>query len=163
VASIEIQHGFPADRRDAVATLLRAYEASLGLSLDYQSFSQEIATLPGAYGPPDGSFAWAALDGALLAVVALRALDRPAGLAEMKRLYVTPSARCHGLGRRLAAAMLSEARRLGYMCVRLDTLPSMREAQALFRRMGFRPIAPYYPSPVEGTLYFERRLDSNDA
>lgn len=150
--------GFPGARRRDVAALLAAYEASLGLSLAFQDFDAELAALPGAYVPPDGAFLHALLGDQLAGVVALRGLDRAAGIVEMKRLYVTTSARRHGLGRRLAMAAIEAARGLGYGRVRLDTLPAMREAQALYRKLGFVPIGNYNGNPIEGAVFMELDL-----
>lgn len=153
-----IAHGFDEARRHDIVALLRAYEAGLGFALSFQSFEDELGRLPGAYVPPDGAFATAVISGRLVGVAALRPLDRPAGIAEMKRLYVSPSARGRGLGRRLAAAILVEAARLGYARVRLDTLPRMGEAQALYRTLGFVEIARYNDNPIAGSRFLELAL-----
>ncbi len=76
----------------------------------------------------------------------------------MKRLYVAPGGRGLGVGRALVAAVLAAAERIGYREMRLDTLPGMTAAIALYRATGFGPVAPYYPTPVAGTLFFARPL-----
>lgn len=144
-----------ADKSDlaSVRALLREYEASLGVSLDFQGFGDEVAKLPGAYAPPDGALLIASDDAGC---VALRRIDEET--CELKRLYVRPAWRGHGLGRQLTLAALDRARELGYPRVRLDTLPGMERAQALYAELGFREIGPYRPNPVPGARFLELEL-----
>jgi ribosomal protein S18 acetylase RimI-like enzyme len=141
-----------------VARLLEAYAASLPVDLGYQDFEGELAGLPGRYAPPRGEILLASSpDGAPLGCVALRPLEEER-CCEMKRLYVVPDARDLGLGRALAGQIVREASRIGYREIRLDTLPSMASAIRLYRRMGFRPVAPYYFGAPEGSLFLALRL-----
>jgi putative acetyltransferase len=148
-----------ADTRERLAdahALFLSYQESLGISLCFQGFGEELATLPGRYSSPAGRL-YVAYDGALaVACVAMR--PQGDGACEMKRLFVTPAARGHGLARRLVDRIVEDARGLGYTCMRLDTLPSMAEAQALYVAMGFRDIAPYTDNPVQGARFMELTL-----
>jgi ribosomal protein S18 acetylase RimI-like enzyme len=136
--------------------LFKEYEASLDVDLRYQGFEQELAGLPGAYAPPRGRLLLAVDDSAPAGCVALRPLGADVG--EMKRLYVRPAARGKRVGRLLAEAVIREARLIGYSRMRLDTLPSMKDALALYRALGFEEIAPYYASPVADTRFMELAL-----
>jgi putative acetyltransferase len=81
------------------------------------------------------------------------------GICEMKRLYVRPGDRGSGLGRMLVDRLIGEARGIGYERMRLDTVESaMKEAIALYRRLGFAEIAPYSAIPIESALWMELRL-----
>ena len=144
----------------AAASLFRAYAASLPIDLAYQGFEAELAALPGKYAPQHGALLLArGKDGASLGCVALRAIE-PEGCCEMKRLYVSPEGRGLGLGKALVQAILSEAAKLGYREIRLDTLPTMTGALALYRKMGFEPVAAYYDTPIAGTVFLAKRLSS---
>ncbi len=137
--------------------LFRAYAESLGVDLSFQNFGQELRELPGAYAPPRGRLLLA-FDGAtVIGCGALRDLGE--GICEMKRLYVDPRFRGKSAGRVLAEALIAAAREMGYRAMRLDTLAPMREAQSLYRSLGFREIAPYRYNPLPGTQFLELLLD----
>jgi len=76
----------------------------------------------------------------------------------MKRLYVRASARGTGVGGALVEAILESAEELGYAEMKLDTLPWMDSAMAIYQQFGFREIAAYYDNPVPGTRYLGKRL-----
>jgi putative acetyltransferase len=144
------------DQIEQVRRLFRAYAEGTGHCECFQGFEQEIAGLPGEYAPPTGQLLFAAVEAAPAGCVALRPLDD--GICEMKRLYVTPKFRGQSLGRRLAEAIISEGRGLGYRAIRLDTLPSMVAARALYQSLGFRPVPRYNDNSSEGVIYLELRF-----
>jgi putative acetyltransferase len=153
----EIRQAASADDILAARGLLEEYAASLDVDLGFQGFAAELAGLPGDYAPPRGALllAW---DGDIaVGCVAVRPLAWPA-VAELKRLFVRPAGRGRGLGRRLAEAAIARATATGYERVRLDTLPAMLPAQALYRELGFVEIGAYRDNPVPGARYFELRL-----
>lgn len=152
---MDIRHASPADT-PRLRALLRDYVEWIGLDLAFQEVEAEIDGLPGDYAPPQGALLVACRDDQPVAMIGLRPL---AGTTcEMKRLYVKPSARGHGLARALILRLLDEARALGYQEIRLDTLPMMGDAQALYAAMGFIDIAPYYDTPIAGTRFMAKRL-----
>ena len=137
---------------DALRALFCEYVAYLGEHGRLDGFEEELAALPGGY----EAVLVARMDGELAGCVALRRLGD--GACELKRLYVRPAARGTGLGRALAEAAAAEARRLGYRVLRLDTLPTLDAARALYLSLGFRPIGRYNDNPVPGVLFFELTL-----
>lgn len=156
-AAIAIAPAVTAEDLAAVRALIEAYVASLGVDLAFQQFSHEIAHLDEVYGPPGGVLVVARADGVAIGCVGVRRLD--AVTCEMKRLYVAPEGRGRGLGRRLAEHVMTWARTHGYERMRLDTLPQMHEAQALYSTLGFVDIAPYRDNPVAGSRFLEARLN----
>jgi GNAT superfamily N-acetyltransferase len=143
---------------DAAKRLFQAYAASLDVDLAYQDFAAEVAAMPGKYAPPAGELLLAHDErGGAIGCVGLRPLDAPL-CCEMKRLYVCPEWRGTGVGKGLIDAIVERARQIGYREIRLDTLPSMAAARALYRKSGFEITEPYYDTAVTGTLFMRRRL-----
>jgi len=130
-----------------VRDFLREYADSLGVDLSFQDFESELADPLGFY-----ELVLLAENGC----VALRRID--AETCEMKRLYVRPAWRRSGVGRKLAEAVITEARARGYRRMLLDTLPEMGAAQALYRSIGFRDTEPYRHNPVPGASFLELEL-----
>jgi len=137
--------------------LFLEYAKSLNFDLCFQNFDKELAGLPGDYAPPEGRLLLAEYQGQMAGCVALHKLG--ANICEMKRLYSRPQFRGKGVGRALAEQVIAEARSIGYTRMRLDTVaPVMQDAVAMYRRFGFKEIAPYRLNPIAGTLYMELEL-----
>ena len=142
---------------EAARKLFEEYAASLGFSLCFQNFDQELKNLPGDYAPPDGRLLLAVENDDLAGCIALRKLGDQ--VCEMKRLFVRPAYRATGLGRTLVESLIDEARKLGYTQMRLDTIPGkMDKAIALYQSIGFVEIGPYCQNPVEGAKFMELKL-----
>lgn len=145
----------PADV-EAARVLFLEYAAWLQEDLCFQGFEEELATLPGKYAPPDGQLFLACCDGTPIGCVALRRFDAESG--EVKRLYVRPEHRGHGVARALSAAVVDAARAVGYRRLVLDTLDRMTAARQLYAAAGFREISAYYRNPIPGAKFMELPL-----
>lgn len=140
-----------------VRELFLEYAQSLGFSLCFQDFDQEVASLPGKYAPPEGRLLLAEVQAQTAGCIGLRSLEP--GICEMKRLYVRPEFRGKRIGLVLAQRVITDARAIGYTRMRLDTVPStMADAVMLYKRLGFAEIAPYCENPIAGALYLELKL-----
>jgi ribosomal protein S18 acetylase RimI-like enzyme len=144
------------DEMPAVRGLFREYAAELDVDLCFQNFEAELACLAGAYSPPNGRLIVAEGENQLAGCVALR--PHKPGVAELKRLYVRPAFRGHGLGRTLLERIVVEATAAGYEEAVFDTLPSMAIALRMYRDFGFVETEPYCFNPVPGALYFRKAL-----
>src|SRR5512137_1181260 len=140
-----------------VRQFFRSYAGWLGVDLSFQKFDEEMASLPGAYAPPQGRLFYAENKGQPAGCVGVRPFSE--GVCEMKRLYVEPQHRGSGIGRDLALAAIKSAKQLGYRKILVDTLPAMRIAVKLYRELGFHDAPAYYPTPLEGTIFLALDLD----
>ena len=134
--------------------VLNDYAAWLGIDLTFQDFSKEKAELDQMYGGEKGCYLLLQDDSCALAGgVGLRA--KSASICEMKRLYIYPDHQGKGLGRRLCAELLVQARKKGYSAMRLDTLPDMTAALAVYRELGFYEIGNYNNNPYPESIFLE--------
>lgn len=140
-----------------IREMFQEYAAWVEVSLCFQGFEKELAELPGDYTPPNGRLLIARIDNQIAGCVALRSLGDD--ICEMKRLYVRPAFRHLGLGRKLTDSVINEARSIGYLKMRLDTLPGkMDRAIAMYRSLGFREIPRYYDNPHDEAMFMELTL-----
>jgi GNAT superfamily N-acetyltransferase len=155
--SLEIHLTLSAPQLHEVRELFVEYAQSLGFSLCFQGFDEELADLAGNYAPPAGRLLLATIDGQSAGCAGLHKLEDE--VCEMKRFYVRPLWRGFGLGRTLAEAIIDEARQLGYGKMRLDTIAgTMDNAIRLYRQLGFKEIAAYRQNPIPEALYMELEL-----
>lgn len=141
---------------ELVRILFEEYADSLGFDLCFQDFEEELANLPGGYALPEGRLLLGTYRDQVAGCVALRKLSE--GVCEMKRLYVRPDLRGLKIGRALAEAVIEQARSIGYARMRLDTVPSMNIARALYMSLGFKETSPYRHNPIEGAVFMELTL-----
>ncbi|MEL6972617.1 MAG: GNAT family N-acetyltransferase [Bacteroidota bacterium] len=137
--------------------LFQEYAADLGFDLSFQNFDQELATIGQQYGPPSGTLS-----------IVLGEDDSPLGCAgikkfegticELKRMYLRPEARGQGVGKKLLQELIAAAKELGYIKMRLDTLPSMSSAIGLYKSFGFYEIEAYRYNPFAEAVFFELDL-----
>lgn len=159
-ASSVIRQATAADLAD-VRRLFRDYAAWLAIDLSFQGFEQELAGLPGKYAPPTGALLLArSPSDEVIGCVGVRPFASP-NVCELKRLFVTPAGRGQKLGRALVAAAVRSAEQAGYRTMLLDTLPAMEAARAIYTEAGFRTVAPYYETPLPGTVFMAKALDQN--
>src|SRR5262249_14330006 len=182
----QLRQGLSVSASTAAATLRRAetpadvalarelfveYARWLAVDLCFQGFERELATLPGAYARPRGRLLLAGVRPAAFGCIALRPLEASSSrsneaadahdsmaIGEVKRLYVQPAHRGEGWGRKLAEAVIAEARAIGYRELKLDTLDWMEDARKLYAKLGFRECPAYYDNPLRGVVYMALAL-----
>lgn len=142
-----------------VRELFTEYATSLDFDLCFQNFNKELAELPGEYAPPEGCLILAINEINAVGCVALRKIAN--SICEMKRLYIKPAFRGKGIGKELVKIVIEKAKNIGYTHMRLDTIPVMKEAIALYRSMGFHEIEAYRYNPIEGAMFMELTLKTS--
>jgi GNAT superfamily N-acetyltransferase len=153
---LTVSHATSSEDLEDARGLFNEYASALGVDLCFQDFEHELKELPGEYSEPAGCILLAFVDSTLAGCVALRPLSSE--VCEMKRMYVRPKFRGRGIGRVLAQDVITEARKRGYKKMRLDSLPTMREAQALYHSLGFTHIDAYRLNPIQGAVFMELKL-----
>jgi len=141
---------------EAVRRLFHEYASALDFDLEFQHFDDEMKTFPTQYSNPTGCLLVAYVEAEAVGCVGLRKYEKM--VCEMKRLYVRPEFRGLNIGKGLAVRIIEEAGRRGYSRMRLDTVPSMQAAIALYRKLGFKEIPQYRNNPIPGALFFELQL-----
>jgi len=154
--SFSIREALTAQDVEQARSLFDEYARWLGEDLCFQGFAAELAGLPGEYVPPRGRLLLVGPAGGAFGCVALRPLDERVG--EVKRMYVQPARRGEGWGRRLAAAIVTQAQTIGYRELVLDTLSRLVAARAVYAELGFEECAPYYVNPLPGVVYMRLKL-----
>lgn len=145
----------------AAQRLLREYHDGMREDRCFVRFEQEIRNLPGDYIPPKGGFLLAWIGGEAVGCVALKPMGAP-GCSELKRFYVRPGFRGQGIGLALFKAVIGLARSIGYQEVRLDTIPTLEKAIAMYRQHGFVEVDPWVDPVPCGVLFMALRLGPPD-
>ena len=157
MATINIKIAKSENNFEQGKALFEEYAGSLNFDLGYQDFKKELSTISDQYKEPDGALLLCFIDDENAAGCAgIRKFSE--GIAELKRLYVKPDYRSLKIGKSLLESAIETARQLNYKSIRLDTVPGQAKAQELYHYLGFYEIEPYRYSPIEGTIYFEKRL-----
>lgn len=163
---LEIIEGY--DCLDDVRELFAEYTAmlvsidpSFQLYLDIQHYGEEERNPSRKYMKPEGKLYLSLLDGKIAGCIALRKLDDEK--CEMKRLYVRPEYRGHGIATVLVEKILEDAVEIGYSWIYLDTLPELQSAVELYEKLGFERTECYNDSPSSNTLFYRRKISGNSS
>ena len=151
-ASIELAF----DTLDDVRVLFEEYVHMLDIMIYFETFDEELSSLPGEYALPSGRLLVARLEGEVIGCAAVRPLTE--GRCELKRLYVRPPYRGMHVGRRLAERAIQEAKEIGYTQMLLDTLDMLQDSIALFHKLGFAETISLYGPPKPGLVYMSLDL-----
>jgi putative acetyltransferase len=154
--AIDIVEARTPDQFAAAATLIREFVAwarvrhaddawTVDIYFDPAELEAELGALDRRYAPPHGAVLLALAEGAPVACVVLDRFDD--SICCMRRMFVREAAHGHGIGRRLAAALMDLARARGYRIMRLETSTYLHEARTLYRSFGFREVPAYIEIP----------------
>ena len=143
---------------NTIKTLFGDYFTELNEDLCFQHFDEEVENPLLKYGSPKGSLLLALWNNEPAGCVALQPLGK-IGVCEMKRLYVKPVYRKHGIGDVLVKQILADAIALGFGKMVLDTLSRLNSAIRLYERYGFVHTSAYYDNPLANVVYMEKRLE----
>jgi GNAT superfamily N-acetyltransferase len=142
---------------ESIKSLFKAYLLELNEDLCFQSFDSEIDNPLYKYSAPTGALFIAYHNATPVGCIALQPLQE-AQTCEMKRLYVVPEYRKLKIGDALVQALLLEAKTLGYLTMKLDTLDRLQAALKLYLKYGFETVTAYYDNPLPGVVYMQKEL-----
>jgi GNAT superfamily N-acetyltransferase len=169
-------------QRDAARSLIGEYLAWVaglareryGIRFDVDAMARSDLEDRSKFFPPAGRLYLVRWQGRYVGVGALRQLDP--GTGELQRMYVQPAARGFGAGRLLLQRLLDDARQLGHVRVRLESLKALEAAHGLYRSAGFGDIDPYADNSMQAyqapealpayrasAVFMELRLDADTA
>lgn len=142
--SADAQHCLGAYRAELASRFDGGFDPSKGNNLTVEEMT-----------PPAGYLLLARLDGQPVGCGALKRLGAWEG--EVKRVWTAPDARGLGVASKLMDGLEQLARDVGFGIVKLDTNSTLVEAQAMYRKRGYREIAPYNDNPY-AHHWFEKML-----
>ena len=153
---IYLQEVKSTEEYNIAAQLFKEYATQLKVDLSFQNFEQELLDIKIQYARPKGIIYLAYDKDEPVGCFGIRAFENDT--CELKRMYLKAEMRGKGVGKLLLEKSIAAGKELGYLRMRLDTLPSMQSAIGLYQKMGFYEIEPYRFNPIEGTKYFEIKL-----
>lgn len=146
---------------DAIRTLFNEYvtielQQNLGVDIAFQDFEEELQHLEKKYPPETSGLFLITYKGNVAGCIAYYPLS--ATTIEIKRLYIQPEYRGHGLSKKAIEGLLTHARKRGYKQAYCDTLKRLKAANKLYRGMGFEQCEPYYHNPIEDVVFYKKDL-----
>lgn len=160
---MEVRIELAYDRPQEVIRLFTEYKDSIiardtevAKCLHSQHYDDEVKKLAEKYGLPNGRLYLAYLNSDIVGCVALRQLDDR--FCEMKRFYVRPGYRGKKIGSALIEQMITDARKIGYKHMCLDTFPFMDRAIQMYYRYGFYIIERYNDNPASTAVFMQLDL-----
>jgi GNAT superfamily N-acetyltransferase len=144
---------------DALCTAMPENRVEITSKYNPEAVENWLDTFAEIHAPPRGNLLIAWDNATPLACGMLREFEP--GIAEIQRLFVTPTARGTGLARQISLALMDQARAAGFHTIRLDTARPLTGAIALYQSLGFKARSPYHnltPQMDHFILYFERPL-----
>jgi ribosomal protein S18 acetylase RimI-like enzyme len=138
------------------------FSQELNMSFDVNTFLAQYMAQLSEFMPPEGRLLLAQYKGKIAGCACLRQISE--GVGEVKRMYVKSEFRQKGIGRALLENLIYEAANIGYSKLLLDTAPFAKEAQVLYRSLGFQDTEPYLekieipPEYRENWVFMELKL-----
>ena len=151
MSDVVIRRIRPADDA-AVREVIARVMVELGATGEgFSDQDEELASMSAAYGGPDAGYCVAELGGVIVGGAGVGPLPQAeAAVCELRKMYLLPAARGHGIGRSLLETCLEMARQMGYQTCYLETLAQMDRARDLYERSGFLPLE----APMGNTGHF---------